>query len=290
MKQQSWKVGSVEISQIVEPLNNDGEVMQACLPQATPEILTSIEWLYPHFIDENGNMKALVQSFLIKSQEKYIVVDTCNGNGKLRSDFPEWSNLHTNYLENFLATGVKPEQIDIVISTHLHTDHIGWNTRFDKGELIPTFLNASYLFVDKDYEYWKSKPEKEMAADKEAFDDSIVPIMEKGLGKIVGVDYRIDEHVSLLPTPGHTPGHVSILITSNGQKALISGDFIHHPSQFVYPEWEMTANVLPELAIETRKKILEELADTDTLLFGSHFANPVAGKVIREKRGFIFKV
>ncbi|HXS15347.1 MAG TPA: MBL fold metallo-hydrolase [Candidatus Saccharimonadales bacterium] len=289
MNQLRWKIGNVEIFQIVEPLDNAGEVMQSCLQEATPEILRSIDWLYPHFIDEKGKMKALVQSFLLKSNGTYILVDTCNGNGKIRSDFPEWSNLHTSYMENFLATGVKPEEVSLVISTHLHTDHVGWNTRYENGSLVPTFPNASYLFVDKDYEYWKSQPEKEMAADKEAFVDSVLPILDSGLGKIVNADYKIDEHISLLPTPGHTPGHVSIIIESNGQKALISGDFIHHPSQFVYPEWEMTANVLPEVATETRKKVLEELADTETLLLGSHFANPVAGKVVRGEKGFIFK-
>lgn len=291
MKQLTWKIGDVEIFQIVEPLNNDGQVVQSCLPQATPEVLKSIDWLYPYFIDEEGNMKALVQSFLIKSEGKYILVDTCNGNGKIRSDFPEWSNLSTNYLDNLLATGVKPDQINFVVSTHLHTDHVGWNTKFDENNvLVPTFPNATYLFVDKEYEYWSSKPEKEMAADKEAFADSVVPIMEKGLGKIVDANYRIDEHISLLPTTGHTPGHVSIVVESQGQKALISGDFIHHPSQLFYLEWEMTANVLPEVANQMRKKVLEELANTDTLLIGSHFANPVGGKVIRGKRGYILKV
>src|SRR6185312_5520730 len=122
MNQLKWKIGELEVFQIVEPLDNDGQVMQSCLPQATPDILKSIDWLYPHFIDKNGKMKALVQSFLIKSNEKYILVDTCNGNGKVRSDFPEWSNLSTSYMDNFLATGIKPEDISFVVSTHLHTD------------------------------------------------------------------------------------------------------------------------------------------------------------------------
>lgn len=129
-----------------------------------------------------------------------------------------------------------------------------------------------------------------MAADKESFADSVAPLMEEGRGEIVTSDYKIDSNVRLLPTPGHTPGHVSVVIQSNGEKALISGDFIHHPAQFMHLGWEMNVNVLPKVAEETRQKLLDELANTDTLLIGSHFANPVAGKVIREDKGYIFKV
>ncbi len=129
-----------------------------------------------------------------------------------------------------------------------------------------------------------------MAADKEAFDDSVEPIITWGMGEIISSDYKINGTVSLVPTPGHTPGHVSISIESKGEKAIISGDFIHHPAQFVYLDWKMNVNVLPKVADNTRQKLLERLADSDTLLLGSHFANPVVGRVIRGKDGFIFKV
>lgn len=290
MHQLKWRIGDVEILQIVEPLDNAGEVVQSCLPQAIPDVIKSIPWLYPHFADENGKFKSLVQSFLIKSDNKYILVDTCNGNKKVRSDFPDWSNLHTRYMDNFLATGVLPEQVAFVVNTHMHTDHVGWNTYEGNGKLVATFPNAVYVFVDKEYAYWSQNPEKEMVADKEAFADSVAPIIEQGKGKIVAADYRIDDAVYLLPTPGHTPGHVSVMIESKGEKALISGDVIHHPAQFAHLDWEMNANVLPEVADETRKKVTEKLADTNTLLLGSHFANPVAGKIVKGEKGYVFKV
>ena len=129
-----------------------------------------------------------------------------------------------------------------------------------------------------------------MAADKEAFDDSVTPIVEAGLSEIVSNNYRIDEHVYFLPLPGHTPGHVGVVIESNGQKAILAGDAIHHPSQIAHPEWTMLADVDPEQALSSRKSLLEKIADTDTLLMATHFANPVAGRVVRSGESFEFKV
>ncbi|MBI2641516.1 MBL fold metallo-hydrolase [Candidatus Roizmanbacteria bacterium] len=203
--------------------------------------------------DEKGNLKAQVQSFLIKSGEKKILVDTCNGNSKPRRDLKEWSNLKTDFLTTLQETGFTFSDIDIVVCTHLHCDHVGWNTRWEGGVWIPTFSNAKYLFVKEEYDYWKQKPQKEIGDDKTAFDDSVFPIMNAG-------------------------------------RAIISGDVFHHPCQIARPEWMADGDTYPERALASRKKLLEEIADTNTLVIGSHFANPVAGLVVRSKDGFVFKV
>lgn len=284
-----WEIGDIKIFQIVE-LTEAGTVIQEGIKQAIPENIKKISWLYPYFADEQGNLKASVASFLIKSHGKNILIDTCNGNDKTRTDLTEWSNFHTNYLEKLEKIGVKPEHIHTVLSTHLHCDHVGWNTMHHNGKWVPTFPNATYLFVQNEYDYWKQKPENEVADDKDAFDDSVQPIIDAGLAKFVPSDYIIDEHICLIPAPGHTPGHVSISIISRKQKALLSGDFIHHPCQFVYPEWTIAYDTNPQQAIKTRRKILETIADTDILLIGSHFAGPVAGKVKKSKQGYTFVV
>lgn len=288
MRNLKWTVGDVEIYQIIE-LEDAGKVIQSTIKNATPQNIRKISWLYPDFADKEGNLKSLVQSFLIKSGEKNILIDTCNGNGKTRSDLPEWGNLHTDFLKRLRSIGIIETDINMVVSTHLHCDHIGWNTIRKGGSWVPTFPNARYLFVKKEFEYWKGKPEKEMAADKLAFDDSVSPVIKAGLGEIVTAHQRIDPHLRLRPTPGHTPGHVSVVVESKGRRAIISGDFIHHPCQIAHPEWTIDADVLPDQALATRQKILAEIADTDTLLIGSHFANPVAGFVSRAKDGYIFK-
>lgn len=282
-----WKIGDIEIIQTVEM--EGGELIQASIPNATPENIKKINWLYPNFADENGNLKAFVQSFLVKSEGKNILVDTCNGNHKIRPTCPTWGKLNTDFLKRLNVTGVNESEIDIVVCTHLHFDHVGWNTKLENGVFATTFPNAKYLFAKEEYRYWESKPEKEVDDDKFAFDDSVAPIVKANLAQFVSSNYKIDDNISLIPTPGHTPGHVSVLIESKEKRALISGDFIHHPSQFAHPEWTMGADAMPQKALETRLKMLDELADTDTLFIGTHFANPVTGYIKRLGKEFVFK-
>jgi glyoxylase-like metal-dependent hydrolase (beta-lactamase superfamily II) len=159
----------------------------------------------------------------------------------------------------------------------------------ENGIFVPTFPNAKYLFVEEEYKYWKSKPEKEVDDDKFGFDDSVSPIVKANLAQFVKSNYKIDNNISLKPTPGHTPGHVSVLIESQGKKAIISGDFIHHPCQLAHPEWTMGADTLPEKALKTRQAMLEQLANSDTLFIGTHFSDLVAGYIVRSGKNFILK-
>lgn len=283
-----WAIGDVEIFQVVEM--EGGELIQEFIPDATLENIKKIKWLVPHFADSDGHLKALVQGFLVKSNNKNILIDTCNGSGKNRPTCPTWGNLDSKFIVKLKSLGLNESDIDLVVCTHLHFDHIGWNTKKENDTWVPTFPNAKYLFVQKDYDYWKEKPEKEADDDKFAFDDSVEPIVKAKLVQFVDSNYQIDDNIKLVPTPGHTPGHVSVTIESNGKKALVSGDFIHHPCQLEHPEWLMEgADTLPEVTFETRKKVLNELSDTDTLLIGTHFSNPVAGKIIRTQIGFMLK-
>lgn len=284
----SWRIGTVSIFSIVEL--EAGELIQSIIKGATSANIREIGWLYPHFADESGNLKALVQAFLIKTRESNILIDTCNGNDKTRTDVPQWGNLQTEFLEKLAEIGATERDIDIVACTHLHMDHVGWNTTLEGGVWVPTFPNAQYLFAREEYEYWKKKPEKEIADDKAAFDDSIAPIVSAGLARFVEPQHQINDEISFIPSPGHTPCHVSVLIKSHGESAIISGDFLHHPCQIARPEWTTDADTLPEKAIETRKNILAEIADSNTLLIGSHFAEPVAGKVARLAAGLVFSV
>lgn len=284
-----WEIGQVEIYQIVEL--EAGEIIQSIIPEATPENIKKIDWLYPNFADENGNLKALVQGFLIKSESKNILIDTCNGNDKKRTDAPEWGNLQTDFLTKLIELGVSPDDVDVVACTHLHMDHVGWNTKLEKGEWIPTFPNAQYLFDSKEFEYWEKKPEKEIDDDHAAFEDSVMPVIKAGLAKLVDSNHAIDKNISFIPTPGHTPSHVSVLIESEGRKAIISGDLLHHPCQIANPSWVTEADTFPDKAKETRTNLFEEITDTDTLFIGSHFSNPVAGKIVRSSgEGFVFMV
>ena len=178
----------------------------------------------------------------------------------------------------------------MVACTHLHMDHVGWNTRLVGGKWVPTFPNAQYLFAREEYEYWVKRPAKEIADDKAAFDDSVDPIIRAGLAKLVEVNHMVDGHVRFRPTPGHTPSHISVVIESQDEHAIISGDFLHHPCQIAEPQWTTDADTYPKLAVKTRKDLLEELAGSNALLIGSHFANPVAGRVARSDMGLFLNM
>ncbi|MBI3619987.1 MBL fold metallo-hydrolase [Candidatus Roizmanbacteria bacterium] len=283
-----WSVGAVEIIQIVEM--EDNELFSTFIPEAKQEKIREIKWLFPHFAKENGKLRALIQSFLIKSNGKNIVIDTCNGNGKERPNMPTWGNLKTDFLKRFTDSGVAPESIDIVVCTHLHFDHVGWNTKLKKDKWAPTFPNAKYLFSKEEYEYWIKKPEKEMIDDFNGIDDSVTPIVQAGLAEFVADDYRIDENTRLMPTPGHTPHHISVVIESQGKKAIITGDVMHHPCQIARQEWTTLVDTYPDQTIETRKRFLNGVKDTETLVIGSHFASPVAGRVVSSEQGLEFRV
>lgn len=281
-----WIIGDVEIQQIIEI--EAGKIIQSIMPDATLENVKKIKWLYPNYANKNGILKASVQSFLIKSNGKYILVDTCNGNDKNRPSIPEWGNLKTKFVEKLKEIGITPLDINYVVCTHLHFDHVGWNTSFIDGKWIPTFPNAKYIFSKGEYEYWISKPKKEMMDDLLGIEDSVKPIFDTNLAELVDDTYKFDENICLIPTPGHTPSHVSVQIKSKGKKALISGDFIYHPCQVEKPEWGNTVDTYSNQALETRKKILLSLVDTNTLLLGSHFSNPVGGFVIKKDGRLIF--
>lgn len=281
MNNLSWQIGNAKITQIIEL--EDCQGLQEALPDATNENLLKISWLKPNFIDNEGNFKSQISAFVIESMGSFVLVDTGVGNNKDRSDFPFWSNLKTVFLERLKQAGFA--NINFLISTHLHLDHVGWNTIFVDGKWIPTFPNARYLMVDKEFNYWKQLPSSELRADCEGIEDSVLPIYDAGLVDLIPSDFSITDEVSLIPTPGHTPGHVSILIQSNGRQAAITGDTMHHPCQVAHPEWE-TIDTDREQANKSRRALLEQFADTNTLFIGSHFAPPTAGYLKRDSEGF----
>ena len=244
----SWKIGSVEITRVVDVVSPIPPTV--LFPAATPERIAELaDWLRPSFIDPDGNMLLSIHAFAIRSGDARIIVDTCIGTGKVRP-IPEWSELQSGFLQDLESIGFAPDSIDRVLCTHLHFDHVGWNTIRRGDAWVPTFQNARYLVGAVEWEYWKDHDDPYAPQAKE---DSILPIFEAGLYDLVEMDHVITKEVRLVPTPGHTPGHVSVLIESEGEEAIITGDMLHHPLQFVHPEWEDHADVESEQAFRTRQ-------------------------------------
>ncbi|MEU4411118.1 MBL fold metallo-hydrolase [Streptosporangium sp. NPDC023963] len=284
MDTQTWEIGTARITTV--PEIDATSIISSILPDATVESLGAFPWLAPDYVDEQGQLKGLVQSFLIEADNKVILIDSCVGNGKHRQEMAEWSGIQTDFLGTLSRLGFDREAVDIVVCTHLHFDHVGWNTVREGDDWVPTFPNASYLFFRGEYEYWAGHPEAEIADDHAGFADSVQPIVDAGLATLVEADHEVSASVRLLPTFGHTPGHVSVEVHSGSDRAVITGDAMHHPCQIAAPEWGTLSDTRPDEARASRRELLEALSGSPTLLIGSHFPVPSAGKVITDGDGF----
>lgn len=301
MIRETWRVGQFKITRICESEVTVPGGEGSLIPDATPEALKSMDWLQPHFVTSEGMLIMSIHALLVETPDIRLVVDTCVGNDKIRN-LQSLSGLSTGFLEAMREVGWDPTSVDGVLCTHLHVDHVGWNTQFIDGRWVPTFCNAKYYFGRDEYEFWVStleggyegdtrSPEVRFALDERAtFEDSIQPIIVAGLVELVEVNAELAPGVKLVPTPGHTPGHVSVSLESGGDRALITGDTFHHPCQIGKPQWRNLFDTHAGMANDTRMKLLKEFAESEVLVIGTHFASPTAGWIKRKDGGFEFYV
>lgn len=274
-----WTIGDVQVARIVEVELEDDIAM--LFAGATPQFLQQFDWLRPHYATADGRMIINFQAFVLRSRGKTVMIDTCIGAGRQR-EFEVFCNLRTTFLDDLRTAGFPPEEVSAVLCTHLHFDHVGWNTQLVAGRWVPTFPQARYLFGRREWEHWKHLRETGGYHDMTHLIDAIDPVMEAGLVDFIDPDYQITDEVSLIPTPGHTPGHVSVLIRSRGYEAVITGDMMHHPVQLAVPEKPGNFDMDAEQATRTRREFIDRFADRPTLVIGSHFAGPTAGRIVRD--------
>jgi glyoxylase-like metal-dependent hydrolase (beta-lactamase superfamily II) len=278
-----WNVGKVKITKIVE-LETTGST-RFILPLATNEEIRQLPWLIPDFANEEGRLKMSIHSLVVETPSRRIVVDTGLGNDKEGRKVPTWNNRKDAFLETMTSAGFPPDSIDTVLCTHLHVDHVGWNTKLAGGQWVPTFGNARYVFGKTEYEHWRDYRDE---PDKVAvFDDSVKPIVDAGKAELVTSDARLADEITLIPTPGHSPGHMSIHIKSDGEEGLLTGDVAHHPCQMAHLDWSSTADSDPVQSTVTRRELFSRFADTPTLVIGGHFN---AGHIRRDGDAFKFMV
>jgi glyoxylase-like metal-dependent hydrolase (beta-lactamase superfamily II) len=272
------KIGDVTVAKVVE-LDRSSYDVAAMLPESTPErIAAQRDWLGPELLDPaTGVHKASIHSYVVRTPQHTVVIDTCVGNDKPRNGVQPWHMRRGPYLEDLATAGVKPEEVDLVVCTHLHVDHVGWNTRFEGGRWVPTFPKARYIFGREEFEFWK----KESDTGREEFGligDSVMPIVDAGRASLVESDYVIDDRLQLEPSPGHTPGHVCVRLRTKAGQAVFTGDMMHRPIQVAETDWNSRFCTDADLARKTRKAFVERHADADVTILAAHF--PVPGRIV----------
>ncbi|MBM4196822.1 MAG: MBL fold metallo-hydrolase [Gammaproteobacteria bacterium] len=274
---QRWQVGKVSITRVIE-IEDTSMGAPALVPEAKPAAVLPIGWLRPHFVDDSGNLISSIHSLLVLSEGRRIVIDTCLGNDKPRI-VPQWNRRQGRFLEELAAAGFPRESVDYVVCTHLHPDHVGWNTMLVDGRWVPTFPNARYIFSARDWEWLDKAP---VTALGDYSGDSVRPVIDAGLADLVDPGFRFTDEVWLESTPGHSPGHVSVRISSGGEQAIVTGDLMHHPCQLAFPHWSNPFDFDRAQALATRRAFIERYSGTAVLVIGSHFATPSAGRIVRD--------
>ncbi|MEO3760347.1 MBL fold metallo-hydrolase [Mycobacterium sp. B14F4] len=285
MPTEHWRIGDVSITKVVErELSIPVQILTQMMPSASLAQIEELRWLEPHYV-HNDLTNVGYYSFLIETPVAKIVVDTGVGNAKSRT-YDDFNRLETDYDANFRAVW-DPDRVDLVVSTHLHVDHVGWNTWLVGGEWIPRFDRADYCFVEQEYRHWKrfaddNDPVNATLDVVAVFEDSVRPIDAAGLARFVASDTALTPEVRLLPSHGHTPGHVSVVVESRSERAVITGDLMHSPCQIGHPEWSSVYDTDPDASAVTRRAFLERFADTGTLVIGTHFGTPTGVTVNRD--------
>jgi glyoxylase-like metal-dependent hydrolase (beta-lactamase superfamily II) len=281
------RIGDIVIHRVIESERPDFDAAQF-FPRVAPE-----QWA-PHrqrlagwALDPASNALTFpMQSFVVRTRHHTIVVDTCVGDHKQRAR-PTWNMTSGGvYLRRLAEAGVRPEDVDYVMCTHMHTDHVGWNTRLVDGRWVPTFPKARYVMSEKEWAYWsalhRDTPQNQIA-------DSVIPVVEAGRAELVKNDFAIGDEVRFESTPGHTPDHVSVRLASRGAQAVITGDLIHSPVQCLETDWVPRPDFDPPQAAATRRAFLERCCEQDVLVCASHFPSPSFGRVVREGNAFWFE-
>lgn len=287
----TWTIGDVTITRIEEQIGFATRPPELYLAGFERETLAQhLHWLVPdHYSPEHDRLITSIHSWLIRTPHHTILLDSCAGNHKNRPGLPRFHQLDTPYLNRLRATGVRPEEIDIVLCTHLHSDHVGWNTKLVEGRWVPTFPNAKYLFskIENELGDPRTNPAADASAQRSsAFRDSVLPVIESGQALVVDGDHAIDDTLTIRPAPGHTAGHVALWMANAGGRAVFCGDAIHHALQVYAPHWNSAFDETPDVAKATRCRLLEACAENQVTMFPAHFGAPHVARILESKSSF----
>lgn len=290
------QIGAFRVDRVLES-ESPYFALDFLLPGAPPDLIAAnADWLKPRFVDPADDRLILAfQSFVLRTGRHTILIDSCTGNDKNRPQRPHWHMQKHPFLDRMRAIGVAPEAVDFVFCTHLHADHVGWNTTLENGRWVPTFPNARYVFARREYEHWEKAHRETVAAGGEplshgSFADSVLPVVEAGRAVFVESDHELETGVHLEPAYGHTPGNCVLHAANNGAHAVFIGDVMHTAAQLANPALSSRFCSDPVESAKTRKALIERHAETDTILLACHFPTPVAGRIRRRGTAFALAV
>jgi glyoxylase-like metal-dependent hydrolase (beta-lactamase superfamily II) len=282
-------IGNFGVTRVVETVQPMAEAM-SFFPEMTAEMLAEVRAFVPEgHLTDDGRVIFSFHSYIVRTGRYNILVDTCCGNDKQRPARPEFSNLKTDYLGTLAAAGLKPEDVDFVMCTHLHWDHVGWNTRLINGEWVPTFPNAKYVMAKREYDHWDAiyaSGQENMHLN--GFKDSVLPIMRAEQAVLVADDHELDTGIWLEPCHGHSAGHVVVNLESDGARGVVTGDIIHHLAQLRFPTLSTSADTDTELARVNRQALIEKHAGAGTMMCTGHFRAPSVGRIEPDGDAFRF--
>lgn len=281
---QRCQIGEVVVTKVVEAVfHSQTEIL---IPGSSTEfLLANQDWLSPHFIDDEGKLLISMHSLLIEADGKKIVVDTGVGDD-LPDEFKHMAIQGDKYIQDLEAAGFAPDSVDFVVCTHLHVDHVGWNTKWEGGRWVPTFPNARYVFAKDAVDAWRMP--KGSGLNAHGTVNTVQPLLDAAVVDQVDPDHVLTASVRLVSTPGHSHGHFSIEIVSDGRRGFITGDASHHPVQWTAPYWGSKSDIDVDESTHTRQRILDEYLDTDALIMGTHYAGPIAGRLATTSEGIRF--
>jgi len=274
------RLGEVTISRVVEIGRSSFPTVQMLPESSAEQIARHDRWIKPHFFDDVvGDLGSRIQTWIVRTPRHTVLIDTGVGNDKARGDNALWNKRSGGFLDDLRAAGVGPEQVDMVLCTHLHVDHVGWNTRLVDGRWVPTFPKARYVFPGEEWEFWKH--EEQAGREKSGcIADSVVPVIEAGQAMLVDSTFVVDPWLSYEPWVGHTPGHVGVRVRTSSGSAVFSGDLMHRVVQVAEPQWSSCFCYDGRQAAATRRAFVERHAASGDLVLPAHFPHP--GRIVRE--------
>jgi glyoxylase-like metal-dependent hydrolase (beta-lactamase superfamily II) len=281
------KIGNATIEK-VEEICGAGFKPARMFPKFDQEAFDAQKgWMVPNHVEPGSDrLVGSVHTWVVKTGKHTILIDTCLGNHKDRHN-PGWNKLNTPFLERLQACGCHPDSVDFVMCTHLHVDHVGWNTRLENGRWVPTFMNAKYLFAKREYAHWETEHKtKGLETNGGSFDDSVLPVVDAGKAVMIDSDHQPDPLLTIKDYPGHTPGSIAINLKDGGRQACFSGDIMHHPIQVYHPDWSSQFCSDQDLSAKSRRKLLEDCSESGALLCPAHFPGANAGFITPQGNAF----